>query len=138
MNLADLNIKPDEKMLRQFGIIALFGFGIIGTIIWIKWNYWSATYIFWGAGIASFLLALIRPRLLLPLFVFLTVITFPIGFVISNIIIILLYYVLFTPIALLFKIIGRDPLSRHFDTEQKTYWMNRNSNKAVSQRFKQY
>ena len=138
MKISDLNIRPDAKMLREFGIVALFGFGLVGTLIGMKWDAWQASYALWGLGAVSCSLALIRPQLLLPLFVVLMIVAFPIGFVISNVILLILYYGLFAPIALVFKVIGRDSLSRTLEPETKTYWISRDTEKPVAQRFKQY
>jgi hypothetical protein len=34
----------------------------------------------------------------------------------------LVFYGLFTPMGLLFRLIGRDPLNRRFDPTAQTYW----------------
>ncbi len=138
MTIADFNIKPSAKMLREFGIIALFGFGLVGALLGLKWEAWTASYVLWALGAVSFVLALVQPRLLLPLYVVLMVVAFPIGFVISNVILLALYFGLFTPFSMVFRLIGRDSMKRKFQPEAESYWIDRTDNKPVSQRFRQY
>ncbi len=68
----------------------------------------------------------------------LMVVAFPIGFVISNVILLVLYFGLFTPMALVFRMVGRDTMHRKFDPEAGSYWVERTDSKPVAQRFKQY
>lgn len=138
MKLADLNINLDVKMLREFGIFSLFGFGLIGCVMGFKWDLWQVGYTLWGLGGVSFALAFVQPKLLKPLFIALMVVAFPIGFVISNVILAALFYGLFTPIALVFKMVGRDALNRRIEPDATSYWASRDEENSVSQRFKQY
>jgi hypothetical protein len=49
------------------------------------------------------------------------------GRVVSPIVTGLLFYVVFTPFAVVLKWMGKDPLSLHMDREAKTYWTPRNA-----------
>jgi hypothetical protein len=138
MKLSNLNINPDEKMLREFGLFSLFGFGIMGLVSALKWELWQLSFGLWGLAVFSFLFSFIQPKVLRPLFVLLMVVAFPVGFVISNVILALLFYAVFTPLALLFKVIGRDALNRKIDPNAASYWVVRDEEMPVSQRFKQY
>lgn len=138
MKLSDLNINPDEKMLREFGIFSLFGFGAIGLVSALKWEMWQLSYWLWGLAAFAFLFAFIQPKVLRPLFILLMVVAFPIGFVISNVILAALFYAVFTPLALLFKIIGRDALNRKIEPNVTSYWVSRDEERPIAQRFKQY
>lgn len=138
MTIGDLNLKPTERMLREFGIIALFGFGIIGAFLGWKWEVWKLSYVLWAIGAVSAVLALVQPKFLLPLFVVLMAVAFPIGFVISNVLLVILYFGLFTPFSLVFRLIGRDTMKRRFEPDAKSYWIDRTDEKPVAQRFKQF
>ena len=49
----------------------------------------------------------------------------PIGFVVSAILLRLIYYLLFTPIALWFRLTGKDAMKRRFEPEADSYWTDR-------------
>jgi hypothetical protein len=49
-------------------------------------------------------------------------VTFPIGWTGSRLLLACLYYGIFTPVGLIFKLIGRDALARRSRPGQLTYW----------------
>jgi hypothetical protein len=110
----------------------------MGLVSALKWELWQLSFGLWGLAVFSFLFSFIQPKVLRPLFVLLMVVAFPVGFVISNVILALLFYAVFTPLALLFKVIGRDALNRKIDPNAASYWVVRDEEMPVSQRFKQY
>ena len=65
---------------------------------------------------------MISPRALLPIYVLMMLIAIPIGFVISIVLLRLIYYLLFTPMALWFRIRGRDTMNRRLDPDRDSYW----------------
>ena len=58
------------------------------------------------------LLGLLWPRVIRPVYVGWMVLAFPIGWTVSQAMLAVMFYGLFTPIGLLFRLIGRDPLHR--------------------------
>jgi hypothetical protein len=49
--------------------------------------------------------------------------TLPIGLVVSFVMLGLFYFLLITPLGLVFRLLGRDPLHRRFDPKAETYWV---------------
>ena len=47
------------------------------------------------------------------------------------------YFLLLTPIALLFRLIGRDPLHRRFDRGESSYWAPRKPTASLDRYFHQ-
>jgi len=78
--------------------------------------------IFGGLAVVPGLLGLLFPAVIRPVFVFLTAVTFPIGLVVSWLLLGLVYYGILTPVGLIFRLIGRDALSRRFQADVPTYW----------------
>jgi hypothetical protein len=78
------------------------------------------------------------PRLLRPLYVALTVLAFPIGYVVSHIVLALLFFGLLTPFGLLFRVLGRDPLHRQFDEDLESYWVPRGQRPKKESYFRQF
>ena len=65
-----------------------------------------------GLALVVGLLGLVAPRLIRPIYVGWMIAAFPIGWVMSHVVQALILYGLFTPVALVFRLIGRDALYR--------------------------
>ncbi len=131
--LIEINLRPDERTLRQFGFIALAGFMLLALLAWQEWLLFR-----FGLGGARVPLALgfaavaglalggslVYPKANRPLYVGLTLLALPIGIVVSSVIMGMLFYLVISPIGFLLRGIGRDPLNRHFVREAETYWEN--------------
>ena len=117
-----INWHPGEKMLRQFGWICLAGFGIFASIAWFKFGSQPVAIAFAALAVLAPVVGMIQPRLLKFLYIGLSLITFPIGFVISNLVLLLIFLLVFTPLALIFRLMGRDELRLRLDRTATTYW----------------
>lgn len=146
-NLIELDLKPDDRTLRQFGWIALGGFALLTGLAWFDLLIFSfglgaakvplcATFA--GIGIYAALASLVFPRANLPVYLGLTLIAFPIGFVLSYVIMGTLFYVLITPVGLLFRLTGRDAMKRSFESGAPSYFVDVGSPAPRERYFKQY
>jgi len=102
---------PSEKQLRQFAGIWFPAFcGLVGYSIGHKTGHWSEVEIGWAlAGLLS-VGSLVLPVLIRPIFVGLILLTFPIGWVVSHLLLGLIFYGVVTPIGSILRISGHDPL----------------------------
>ena len=117
-----INWNPGEKMLRQFGWISLAGFGLLASIAWFKFGNQPVAITLGGLAVVAPVIGMIQPRLLKPLYLGLSLITFPIGIVVSNLVLLLIFLLVFTPLALIFRLFGRDELRLRLDRAAPTYW----------------
>ena len=108
--------------LRQFAAVWIVFLGGLSCLEAYGHGRWTLAYILVGLAITVGGLGLARPRIIRPLFVGLMKASFPIGWVVSKVLLVTMYYVVFTPVALLFKLIGRDALARRWQASQETYW----------------
>ncbi len=113
---------PPEKMLRQFGWISLVGFGIFAAIAWFRFDSQPVATTFAAVAVLAPIIGMICPKLLKPLYVGLSLVTFPIGLVVSNLVLLLIFLLVFTPVALIFRLFGRDELRLRLDRTATTYW----------------
>ena len=129
--LIDLNLSPDERTLRQFGWIALGGFGFLAVLAWQEWlifafglGAWRGTVagVFAGLAVAAALTSLVYPKANWGLYVGMTLVAYPIGFVLSYVIMGVLFYGMLAPVGLFFRLTGRDLLKRHFEPDSDSYW----------------
>jgi hypothetical protein len=127
--------KPDIRQLRQFGLLCIV---LLPTIAWV-WGGSSSTIevaALIGAGLG--LLGILAPRVLKPVFLGLVLISFPIGLIIGEMILLMIFVGVFLPMALLFRIIGRDVLRRRMTAESETFWVPRSGPSNVRRYFQQY
>lgn len=134
MSLVSINWKPDTRQLRQFGLAGLIALGAIGAWVFFRHRFWvdmtpekatRTAYILWGIAAAFGLLAAAAPQVLKPVYLVLTIITLPIGWVVSQVVLVILFYLILTPLGLFFRMIGRDPLQRRLDPNARSYWEKR-------------
>jgi hypothetical protein len=148
MAMLAVNWKPDRSHLRGFGTVCVIMLAAIGA--WIYWQqklFWFAmssetarqtALWLWGAAFVCLVLRFAAPGALKPLYFALTAVTLPIGFVLSHVIMAVIFYGVLTPFGLFFRLIGRDPLHRRFDPSAATYWVKREPVRDVKRYFRQF
>jgi hypothetical protein len=121
MNWAEIPWSPPSRTLRQFAVLWFGCFG--GLASWHAFQNHLVSAAGWGALTLSVgFMGLFRPQAIRPVFVGSMVITFPLGWAISRLTLAVLYYGLFTPLGLWFRLTGRDQLGLRYCPEQTTYW----------------
>jgi hypothetical protein len=129
--LVEINFNPDTKTLRQFGVIAFVGFGVLAALAFYERLIFSfglgearlpVVTAFVAVGSIALLFSLVWPRANRILYVGLTLLAFPIGFVLSYLIMGILFFLIIGPIAVVFRLFGRDSMHRGYDPSAPTYW----------------
>lgn len=145
--MIEIDWRPDDRTLKQFGFIALFGFSFLAAIAWFEVLVFSfglgemRPIVAGGfaalAGVST-LFSLIAPRANLPIYIGLTILAYPIGFVLSHFIMGLLFFGMITPLGLIFRVIGKDPMNRRFEPAAETYWSDPRPRRAKESFFRQF
>jgi hypothetical protein len=145
--MIEIDWRPDDRTLRHFGFIALFGFSFLAAIAWFEVLVFSFGLGTWRAPVAvgfaalaavCALFSLIAPRANWPIYLGLTILAYPIGFVLSYVIMGFLFFGMITPLGLFFRLIGKDPLNRHFDPAAETYWSEPRPRRSKESYFRQF
>jgi hypothetical protein len=145
--MIEIDWRPDDRTLRQFGFIALFGFSFLASIAWFEVLVFSfglgdarpiVAGVFAALAAISTIFSLVAPRANLPIYVGLTVLAYPIGFVLSYLIMGLLFFGMITPLGLIFRLIGKDPLNRSFEPAAETYWVDPRPRRGKDSYFRQF
>jgi hypothetical protein len=112
---------PDKKELRKFafimaGMVALF-FGLI--VPWI----WSLGVVVWAWVVAAVFAVwgVVWPGGLGPVYKFWMRFGLIVGWVNSRIILSLVFFLMFTPAALVMRLLGKDPMNRKLEPEGNSY-----------------
>ena len=124
MALVSLNLKPSKKQLRDFGLIALCMCNVVGLLLlWAAKISPKELIVLFLIGVTVFGLSRLSTTFIKPVYLALTILTFPVGWAVSHLIMAVFYYAIITPIALLFKVLGRDLLCRKYDPQADSYWI---------------
>ncbi len=114
--------KADRKALGEFSEGGLFALGMVAAPLAYFRGRPSLAATFWALAVLTRAVGLARPEALRPAFVGMSLATWPIGWAVSKLALALLYGLVFTPIALVFRLAGRDALHRKLDRDASTYW----------------
>ena len=117
-----INWNPTPKDMRQFGWTLLIGFGVIGALVFWKVSAGAALWV-WGTATTIAILALTVPNLARPFYLVWMGLAWVMGSVMSRVILTIIFYLVITPAALVFKMLRRDAL-RVKKTQQTSYWNN--------------
>lgn len=138
MALVKINWNPDSKVIREFSEVWLFFFGMILTPLAWSRGHSNQAAAFWLVAVAGRLFGMWRPDLMKYAFLAMTVVFFPVGWAISHLAMAIIFYGVFTPVALIFRLIGRDPLKRSFDRNAKSYWEEHNPDRGPARYLRQF
>lgn len=137
MSLIRLNRHPSPRQLMVFAVAWLIFVGGLGLFLW-RHGRPTGAMICWGLAVGVPLAGLAWREGLRRLYVGLAYATFPIGFVVSTLVLVLLYYLVVTPIGLVLRLCRYDPLERKFDREAETYWRPRPPRRDPASYFRQH
>jgi hypothetical protein len=123
MQWSDIPFDPPRRTLRQFAGLSLVVFGGLAG-----WNYFAKGQVVSSAVLAVLAVAiglpgLVRPRLVRPVYVGAMILAFPIGWVVSRLLLAILFYGIVTPMGLVLRLSGRDPLRLARPAARTTYWV---------------
>lgn len=138
MNWSDLPLKPTARVLRQFAAAWLVLFLAVGVHRYLARGQHQVGMAVGVMAVAIGVMGLIKPAAVRWLFVGATVLAFPIGWVVSQIMLAIMFYGIITPLALLFRIQGRDLLTRKRVPNRATFWTPKPTPEDMRGYFRQY
>ncbi len=114
-------LKTGPRDLRKFGLMVGGVFAGIGFLFLLRHK--SSYPFFIWPGVALIVLCVLAPRSLkFPYIAWMTV-AFAIGFVMARVLLSVCFFLLVTPIALIARLFGKDFLSRKWNRQTATYWI---------------
>jgi hypothetical protein len=139
----DVNWRPDRNERRAFGRLLALGFLGVGLLLWVvvrwktgqweKWPLWLG-----GMGAALGTICWAAPEIARPIYVAWYAVGGVIGFVVSNLLLIAVFYLVITPIGLVMRVLGRDPLERKWDPGAASYWKDAEKPVDAKRYFRQF
>lgn len=136
--MIDIDLNPDRKKLRGFGWIAVVIFGLFGGFLYFNHgNSWQVMTLD-VLAVIILICNTINPLLLKPLYLLLTLVSFPIGLVVSNVVLFFLFIFVFTPTGLLLRVFGHDPMEKQFHAKKESFWIESKKNRSLESYYKQF
>ena len=135
MALIQINRNPTRRELNQFGFIWLGFLALFGAIARFKLDAPTASTVLWVLAVVVPVIGWLVPAFMRMVFLGMSYAAWPIGFVVSHVILALVYYLVFTPIGLIMRLVGYDPMRRAFDDSASSYWIAREASGADPKRY---
>jgi len=126
-------IKSEKDDLRKFGITV----GIILMIIagFLFWKEKDASQIFLTIGTLLFFLGIAIPFILKPIYWVWMIFAIILGWIMTRIILGLLFYIVFTPIGLISRLLGKQFIELQWNKTSSTYWNYRSRDAFEKQKY---
>ncbi len=138
MTWADIPFRPTLKALRQFAAAWLVFFLAFGAHQYLARGHHPTGVVLMVLAVVVGTTGLLRPAAIRWLFVGWMVLAFPIGWAISQLVLVLMFYLILTPVAVFFRLRGRDPLCRKRSSQRQSFWTPKQTPLDVRRYFRQY
>lgn len=138
MAIIELNLKPNPRELRWFGLLLWLFFGVAGGLVTWRTGSLVVSGPLWIAGSVIAAIFYLVPPLRLAIYAGWMVLVYPIGWTFSHILFAFIYYLVVTPIGGVLRLFGRQLIDRHFDPDASTYWIDRPPPNSAPRYFRQF
>ena len=138
MALIEINRNPSRRELLVFGALLAAFCGLIGALLRFQFGWAAAGNAVWGIGVLLWAAQSLIPALRRPLYLGWMYAAFPIGWLISHMLLTAVYFLVLTPIGLTMRLLGRDPMHRRLDRKRPTYWLDRKDEADSARYFRQF
>lgn len=138
MSLITIDRHPSRIHLRTFGILLALFVACLGAIAYWQFAARLVGIGFWGGGALLVLAYCVFPAVRRPLYLAWMYGAFPIGWIVSHLLLASVFYVVLTGTALLLRLTGWDPMRRKFDRQATTYWTERPAIQKMDRYFRQF
>jgi len=123
--MSGLDWNPSPRTLRQFAAIAVVFLVAVAAAAYLRGRSEVAQALPLGLGALVGLIALVRPTALRIVYVLLSIAVFPIGWVVSHLILLVVFYGVITPLGVLSRLARSDLLSLRSDPMARSFWRER-------------
>jgi hypothetical protein len=138
MKWSDVSLNPAPKVLRQFAGGWLVFISAAGAYQWLARGHERVGQGMIAAALVIGLLGLIKPTAIRWLFVAAMVLAFPIGLVVSQLMLAIMFYLVITPVAMFLRLRERDLLDRKPAPGRASFWAKKTTPQDVRSYFRQY
>ena len=116
---------PAPRMLRQFSGLWIVFFGLMAAWQGVHHGRHTTAMVLAILAVTIGPLGIAAPSLIRPVFIGWMALVYPIGWVVSRVVLGALFYGLVTPVAVVFRVMGRDELRLKPRPDAQTYWVSK-------------
>ena len=138
MALIRANLDPTSRDLAWFSVVPLVFFGILGAVLRFQFESPETSVVLWVVGFLISGIYCSARALRRPIYILWMRAVAPIGWTIWNVSMVVTFFLILTPIGIVMRILGRDPLQRDPDHDSTTYWIEQKSSNELSSYFEQF
>ncbi len=122
MALIEINRDPTTRQLRQFGGLWLVALSLLAVLAWRSGRPVAVVSALAALAVLVPVVGWVVPRVLRWVWIGMSVVAWPIGTVVSFSVLTLVFVAVVTPVGLVMRLLGRDPLERRFEPDSASYW----------------
>ncbi len=127
-----------DRELLWFGPLFALFVGLIGLILMRRLHWNNVAYGLWTVSAVIIVVYYLVPSIRKPTYLAWIYSVVPIGWVVSHVLLGIVFYLVVTPVGLAMKALKYDPMQRTLDPAAKSYWIKRESQVDNSSYFRQY
>jgi hypothetical protein len=135
MKLVEINWTPSVRQLRQFALLCLIALPTMG---WLWGANSQVIGVLFGIAVLVALAGWWRPNFVRPLFVGIMLIAVPLGMIVGELAMLLIYVGVFLPISVVFRLLRRDALQLRMHRNRDSHWQSKHQPSDVSSYFLRY
>jgi ABC-type uncharacterized transport system permease subunit len=136
--LIKIDHNPSARTLGWFGLLLGVFLGLLGVVARFRFGAPSVAMGLWITSVLVVTAYYLAPPIRKPLYLGWMYAAYPIGFVMSYVVLGVTYFLVVTPIGLVMRLAGNDPMQRRFDRSAATYWVTRTPTTDSRRYFRQF
>lgn len=136
--MIEINFHPARKEMRVFAFLEILFFGLISYAIYRKTDSLTVPTAIFSIALSVGILGFFFPQWMRIVYVGWMIAVYPIGWLVSHLVMAVVFYLVIWPIGLTLVLMGRDPMQRKIDRQADTYWIARRKDDRTQRYFKQY
>jgi hypothetical protein len=137
MQWSDVIKPPPTKVLRQFAGLWLVVFLGFAALRYFGGKAGTLTTVMAVAAVGIGVPGLFVPALVRPIYQGWMIAAFPIGWTVARLVLGVVFYLVVTPLALVFRMMGRDVLRRR-PSKVTSYWTDRRQSSGLGEYMRQF
>jgi hypothetical protein len=117
--------KVTPKEIRVWALVMTAVLAAIGVVQYLVWSHTRAASIFWIIAALFFLPGLLFPLALKPVYRLWLILAAGLAWFNTRLILSLTFFLIFTPLGIILKLLGKDLIKEKWDRQAASYWIER-------------